>query len=78
MVVGVGLAVALLAEVSLTVVLVALLLVAVALGVRWCADGMKIEVLGGGMRPLRTVDLIEFNSLDQLDAYDREQAARRR
>lgn len=52
----------------------ALSVVLVALFVAWIVFRTTIEVTGGGFRPLRTTDLIEFASADQLDAHDQEQA----
>ena len=50
-------------------------IVMVAAFVAYAVFGVTVQVTGGGFRPLRTLDLIEFNAADQLDAYDREQAA---
>ena len=41
----------------------------------WLVAGVRVVLHGGGFRPLRMIDLIEFNACDALDAWDQEQAA---
>ena len=41
------------------------------------ARGARVQLVGGGYRPLRVIDLVEFAAADSLDAYDREQAMMR-
>lgn len=55
----------------------AALLVALAMLAAWMVARVRVQAVGGGFRPLRTVDLLEFNALDHLDAWDREQAIAR-
>lgn len=65
---------AVLAAAGLVVGSAGFLLLLVALAAAWLVAGLRVDVQGGGFRPLRTIDLIEFNAADQLDAYDQEQA----
>lgn len=54
----------------------ALMVLLVAVGVVWCVRDVRVVLRGGGFRPLRMIDLIEFAADDQLTAWEREQASR--
>jgi len=53
---------------------VVLALVVLAAWMTFMVRDVRVRAWGGGFRPLRQRELLDFAAVDELDAFDREQA----